>query len=46
MGERCEGDFAETVERAREEVWVRIPGWFGLRGAAVEVEVDMREGCE
>jgi hypothetical protein len=46
MCERCKWDFAETVERAREEVWVRIPGWFGLRSAAVEVEVDMREECE
>lgn len=31
MCESCKEDFAEAAERAREEVWMRIPGWFGLK---------------
>lgn len=31
MCDRCKSDFASAVDKAREEVWVRIPGWFGLR---------------
>lgn len=31
MCDGCKNDFANAVDRAREEVWLRIPGWFGLR---------------
>jgi len=42
MCDRCKADFADAVERARGEVWVRIPEWFGLLQSPLEV----REGCD
>jgi len=40
MCERCKMDFAQSVEKAREEVWISIPGWFGLQSS-----FDVREFC-
>jgi hypothetical protein len=41
MCDRCKGDFADAVDKARKEVWMRIPGWFGL-----QPRIESREGCE
>jgi hypothetical protein len=44
MCDRCKADFADTVARAREEVWMRIPEWFGLLLPSPSFE--MQEVCE
>jgi hypothetical protein len=39
MCHACKLDFAVTVGKAREEVWARIPGWFGLCRDQVEMHM-------
>lgn len=42
--EPCKVDFAKTAARAREDVWVLLPSWFGLQEAAA-ASSDVQMAC-
>ncbi|KAJ7061885.1 hypothetical protein C8F01DRAFT_987358 [Mycena amicta] len=42
----CKVDFAKSAQRAREEVWGLLPGWFGLEPQSADMVVDAEAGAK